>query len=350
MNETMTIGAFDIGASDRVFIIAELSANHEQDLDLAVRTLEAMKEAGADAVKVQTFRPEGMTLDSDQPWFQTSKEGPWAGMKLFDLYTRAALPWEWHAELQQLVNGLGMIFFSSPFHPEAVEFLESLQVPAYKIASFEITDIPLIEQVARTGKPIIISTGVASEEDIRSAVDTCRNAGNSQIALLKCTSAYPTPLETVNLRAIPRLQEEFGTIVGLSDHTTGTSVPIAAVSLGARIVEKHFILDRKGNSLDREFSLEPAEFKQLVSDIREIEQALGEASLQPTQKMEEGRKMARSLFAVRDISRNEPLTLENIGSLRPALGLHPKHLGKVIGKKAASEIGKGTPITWDLIE
>ncbi len=339
-----------VGDGHPVFMVAELSANHEQKYDLAVQTIHAMKEAGADAVKLQTFTPDSMTLNSDLPWFQTREDSLWAGQKLYDLYKKAYTPWDWHEKLQKIALNIGLEFFSTPFDIQAVNQLESIQVPAYKIASFEITDIPLITKVASTGKPVIISTGIAEEEDIRLAVETCRETGNNQIALLKCTSAYPSPLEEANLRAIPLLKEKFDTIIGVSDHTLGITVPIGAVAMGAKIIEKHFVLNSQGKSLDRDFSLDPNEFKLMVQSVRELEKALGEPTLNLSEKMMQGRKSGRSLFAVQNIAKGEKLTTDNIRSLRPNLGLHPKYLKTLLNKKASKNIVSGTPLNWDLID
>ncbi len=333
-----------------VYIIAELSANHEQNFDLAVETIKAMKDAGADAVKLQTYTPDSLTLDSDKPWFQTRKDSLWAGQKMYDLYKKGETPWDWHEKLQRLANELGMDFFSSPFDLHSVDLLESINVPAYKIASMEITDIPLIKKCAETGKPIIISTGAAMEEDIDLAVKTCLDAGNNQIALLKCTSAYPTPYNEVNLRQIVTLQKKYGVVVGLSDHTLGIEVPIASVVLGAKIIEKHFILSRDSNGLDKDFSLEPQEFKQMVTAIRNIEQAMGDGSFEPTEKIKSAIKFRRSLFAVQDIKKGEMFTSDNVRSLRPGLGLHPKYYYDILGRKATKDIERGDPLSWDMIE
>ena len=346
----LIIGNHKIGPGNKTFIIAELSANHEQNYELAVETIHAMKEAGADAVKLQTFTPDSMTLDSDLPWFQTREDSIWAGQKLYDLYKKAYTPWNWHKKLQTIATEIGLEFFSTPFDIQAVNQLESINVPAYKVASLEIMDIPLIEKVASTGKPIILSTGIAEEEDIHLAVETCNQFGNNQIALLKCTSAYPTPLEEANLRAMQSLKEKFETVVGISDHTAGISVPVGAVAMGANIIEKHFILDRKGNGLDKEFSLDPNEFKLMTQSVREIEKALGEPDLTLSEKMKLGKKSGRSLFAIRDICKDEKFTPENIRSLRPNAGLHPKHYHTILNKRAAKNIKAGTPIDWELID
>ncbi len=345
----LTIGGHTINDNNKAFIIAELSANHNQDFDLAVKTIEEMKESGADAVKLQTYTPDSMTLDSEKACFQTRKESLWAGQKMYDLYKKTYTPWEWHVKLKKIANDLGLVFFSTPFDIHAVNKLESIDVVAYKIASFEITDIPLIERVAKTGKPIIISTGIANLNDIELAVDTCIKAGNMQFALLKCTSSYPTPLEEVNLNVIPNMKEIFGCIVGISDHTIGITVPIASVVLGAKIIEKHFILNKKINSMDKEFSLDPKEFKQMVDSIREVEKALGKISYRLSEKVMNIKKNARSLFAVENIKSGEILTEYNVRSIRPGCGLHPKYYHEIIGKKASMDIVKGTPLSWSLI-
>lgn len=345
----ITISNRIIGDNHPVFIIAELSANHLQKFDLAVETIKAIKEAGADAVKLQTYTPDTITIDSDNDYFQIKQGTLWDGKTLYQLYQEAYTPWEWQPKLKKIAEDLGLICFSSPFDKTAVDFLEKMNVPAYKVASFEITDIPLIEYIASKGKPVIISTGIATLSDINEAVNVCRRIGNGQIALLKCTSAYPTPLEDVNLRTIPNLAETFKTVVGLSDHTRGISVPIASVALGAKIIEKHFILDRKLGGPDAAFSLEPEEFKAMVKAVREAEKALGEVSYELTEKTKKSREFSRSLFAVKDIEAGETLTEENVRSIRPGYGLHPRYLVDVLGKKAKNSIKKGTPLRWDLM-
>ena len=334
----------------KVFIVAELSANHAQDLNLAKETIYAIKEAGADAVKLQTYTPDTMTIDSRKEYFLIKQGTLWDGKTFYDLYKEAYTPWEWHAELKELAEKLGLLFFSTPFDKTAVDFLEDLNVPIYKIASFEITDIPLIEYVASKGKPVIISTGIATLSDIEEAVNACRRVGNDQIVLLKCVSAYPAPLEDVNLRTIPNMAETFGCIVGLSDHTLGISVPVAAVALGARVIEKHFILSKDIDSPDREFSLTPEEFGQMVKAIREVEKALGRVSYELTEKMKKGREFARSLFVVKDMKKGEIFTEENVRSIRPGYGLHPKYLKDILGRRARRDIEKGTPLSWDLVD
>jgi pseudaminic acid synthase len=339
-----------IGDSDPVFIIAELSANHKQDIELAKDTICAMKESGADAVKLQTYTPDTITINCNNEYFQIKQGTLWDGKTLYELYKEAYTPWEWHYELKELAEKLGLIFFSTPFDKTAVDFLEELNVPAYKIASFEITDIPLIEYAASKGKPMIISTGIATLCDIQEAVEACERAGNNQIILLKCTSAYPAPLEDVNLKTMPNMAETFDCIVGLSDHTLGISVPIAAVALGAKVIEKHFILSRDIETPDRDFSLTPDEFKEMVKAIREVEKALGKVSYELTEKMKKGREFSRSLFVVRDVKAGEMFSEENVRSIRPGYGLHPKFLKDIIGRRAKKDIKKGTPLSWELID
>lgn len=338
-----------IGEKYPVFIIAELSANHLQNFDLAVKTIKAMKEAGADAVKLQTYTPDTITIDCDNEYFQIKQGTLWDGQTLYQLYKEAYTPWEWHPRLKEIAEDLGLVFFSTPFDKSAADFLENLNVPAYKVASFEITDIPLIEYIALKGKPVIISTGIATFSDIEEAVNAIRSKRNNEIILLKCVSAYPTPLEDVNLETIPDMREKFKTIVGLSDHTLGISVPIASVTLGAKIIEKHFILDRKLRSPDAAFSLEPEEFKAMVKSVREVEKALGEVSYELTEKMKKSRELSRSLFVVKDIKAGEIFTGKNVRSIRPGYGLHPKHLKNILGKKAKKNIKRGTPLNWNFV-
>ncbi len=332
-----------------VYIIAELSANHAGSKEVALETVKKAKEVGANAIKLQTFKPETMSLNIDNELFMANPKGPWRGTKLFDLFKKAMLPWEWHKDIFELARKLNIDCFSSPFDFSAVDFLEQFNPPAYKIASFEITDIPLIEKCAKTGKPIVISTGAATQEDIDLAVETCKKSGNNKIALLKCTSAYPTPYNEVNLKQITSLKQRYNVTVGLSDHTLGTEIPIASVVMGAKIIEKHFILSKELNSPDKDFSLTPAEFKKMVDAIRNVETAMGSGSFTPTPKMISSMKMRRSLFAIKNIKKGEIFTRENIRSLRPSNGLPPKHLPDIIGKTSTDNIAKGTPITDDLI-
>lgn len=340
----------NIGDNHPVFIIAELSANHRQKYELAVETIKAMKESGADAVKLQTYTPDTITIDSDNEYFQIKQGTLWDGKTLYQLYQEAYTPWEWQPKLKEIAEDLGLICFSSPFDKTAVDFLEKMDVPAYKVASFEITDIPLIEYIASKGKPVIISTGIAELSDIAMAVDACKRMGNEQIALLKCTSAYPAPLEDVNLKTIPDLAETFKTVVGLSDHTLGISVPVAAVALNARIIEKHFILDRKLGGPDSAFSLGPEEFKAMVTAVREVEKALGKVSYDLTDKVKKSREFSRSLFVVNDIKAGEVFTEDNVRSIRPGFGLHPRYLKDILGKRSTKDIGRGTPLSWDMVE
>jgi len=327
-----------------------MSANHLQKFDNAIKIIKAAKEAGADAIKLQTYTPDTITIDCDNEYFQIKQGTLWDGQSLYDLYKKAYTPWEWQPKLKEIAESEGLICFSSVFDKTAVDFLEKINVPAYKIASFEITDIPLIEYVASKGKPIIISTGIATLSDIEEAVNACKRMGNNQIALLKCTSAYPAPLEEVNLNTIPNLADTFKTVVGLSDHTLGISVPIASVALGACIIEKHLTLDWKLGGPDTAFSLEPAEFKAMVKSIREVKKALGEVSYELTEKIKKSREFSRSLFVVKDIKAGETFTEENIRSIRPGYGLPPKYLKDILGKKAKRDISKGVPFYWDLME
>jgi len=344
------IGDTIIGNSNHTFIIAELSANHIHNFDIAIKTIKAIKEAGADAVKLQTYTADTLTIDADNEYFRIRQGTLWDGRTLYELYKEAFTPWEWQPELKKTAEDLGLICFSSPFDKTAVDFLENMNVPAYKVASFEITDIPLIEYIASKGKPIIISTGIATLVDIEDAVNVCKRMGNEQVALLKCTSAYPSPLEDVNLNTIPNLKDTFKTVVGLSDHTLGISVPIAAAALGAKIIEKHFILDRNLGGPDAAFSLEPDEFKAMIEAVREVEKALGEVGYELTDKMKKSREFSRSLFIVEDVKEGEVFSEGNVRSIRPGFGLHPKYLNDILGKRAAKAVTKGTPLNWDLIE
>jgi len=333
----------------KVFIIAELSANHNKNFDLAVRTIKAMKESGADAVKFQTYTPDSLSIDCDNEYFKPKTEGLWKGYTPYQLYQEAYTPWEWQPKLKQIAEDIGLICFSSPFDKKAVDFLEKMKVPAYKIASFEITDIPLIEYTASKNKPMILSTGIATLADIEEAIQACKRIGNHEIALLKCTSSYPAPHHEINLRSIPNLAARFKTIVGLSDHSLGYSVPIAAVALGAKIIEKHFILDRSFVGPDSVFSMEPQEFKAMVKSIREVEKALGTVNYKLSERALKNRKNRRSLFVVKKIRKGEIITENNVKSIRPGYGLHSRNYSDVLGKFAKYDIEKGTPFSWDLI-
>ncbi|GAG56194.1 unnamed protein product [marine sediment metagenome] len=350
MNASLRIGDIQIGEKFPVFIVAELSANHLQKFDNAVKLIKAAKEAGADAVKLQTYTPDTITINCDNKYFQIKQGTLWDGQSLYQLYKKAYTPWEWQPKLKEIAESKGLICFSSVFDKTAVDFLEKINVPAYKIASFEITDIPLIEYVASKGKPVIISTGIATLSDIEEAINACKRMGNDQIALLKCTSAYPAPLEEINLKIIPNLASTFKIVVGLSDHTLGISVPIASIALGACIIEKHLTLDRSLGGPDAAFSLEPDEFEVMVKAVREVEKSLGEVSYDLTEKMKKSRELSRSLFVVKDIKAGEFFTEENIRSIRPGYGSHPKYLKDILGKIATQDIKRGNPLSEKLIK
>lgn len=335
---------------DKVFIIAELSANHNGSLQTALDTVKAAKRAGADAIKLQTYTAETITLACDLPDFKIAGGTLWDGKYLFDLYQEAYTPWEWHAAIFQAAIEEGLICFSSPFDPSAVDFLETLACPVYKIASFEITDIPLIEYVASKQKPIIISTGIAEKIDIERAVDACLRQGNSDITLLKCTSSYPAPIEEANLKLMQQFAEDFSVKIGLSDHTPGHLVPVIAVSLGARVIEKHFILDRSIGGPDAAFSLNEAEFTALVQNVRLAEKALGNASYELTPKQQDGRVFSRSLYPTQPILAGTLITPEMIKSVRPGHSLHPRHLKDLMGKTAKRNLRLGERITLDDFE
>jgi pseudaminic acid synthase len=337
MNE-IQIGTKQIGEGSPCFIVAELSSNHNQKFELAVETIRAAKRAGADAIKLQTYTPDTITIDCDNEYFRDILNGTiWEGQKLYDLYKTAFTPWEWHEELFRIAKEEGLICFSSPFDKTAVDFLEQFNPSAYKIASFEIRDIPLIEYAAKKGKPMIISTGIAGLEDIELAVKTCRDAGNNDIILLKCTSSYPAPIEEANLLTIPDLKERFGVEVGLSDHTPGIVVSVVAVTLGARVIEKHFIPDKSIGSPDATFSLDEKEFSEMVKTVRQAEQAMGSVSYDLSEKSNENLKFGRSLFVVKDIKAGEP-------SIRPGFGIHPKYLKEVLGTFAKRDFKRGEPL------
>ena len=338
-----------IGINSPTYVIAEMSANHGHRFETAVQVLQAAKEAGADAIKLQTYTADTITMKDDSEYFQIRSGSMWDGRTLYDLYSEAYMPWEWQPKLKQIADELDIHLFSSPFDKTAVNFLEEMDVPAYKIASFEIVDIPLIRHVARAGKPIIMSTGMATLAEIDEAVQAIRGEGNDQIALLKCTSAYPAPAEEMNLQTIPHLSEAFSVPVGLSDHTLGIAVPVTAVALGAAIVEKHLTLSRDVPGPDSAFSLEPHELREMIAAIRTAEKAIGTVQYEATEKERANRIFRRSLFVVQDISAGETFTRENVRSIRPGHGLHPRFSSIVLGKQAAHNINSGTPLTWDLI-
>lgn len=326
---------------ESIYIIAEISANHNNDLDLTYRTIDAIVASGADAVKIQTYTADSLTLNLNTGYFAPKTDGLWKGQNAYKVFSQGALPYEWHKPLKEYTESKGLEFFSTPFDREGVDLLASLNVPRYKIASFEITDIPLIEYVAKQGKPIIISTGVASLADIELAVDTCRNVGNNDITLLKCTSEYPATPNMANLLTIPNLKETFGVKVGLSDHTMGSTVPIVAVSLGARVVEKHFILDRNLGGPDAAFSMEPQEFKQMVDACYDALASIGEVRYELTERNKNRR---RSLFVSEDIKKGDMLTEKNIKSVRPGNGMHPKYYNEILGSIARCDLKKGHPL------
>ncbi len=338
-----------IGQDHKSFIIAELSANHNHDFEVAAKTVRAAKEAGADAIKLQTYTADTITLDSDKPHFRLNQGTIWDGTTFYKLYQQAYTPWEWQPKLKQMAEDIGLVCFSSPFDPTAVDFLEQMDVPAYKIASFEIHDLPLIAYTAAKGKPMIISTGIAEAGDIQAVIRTCKAAGNEQIILLKCTSSYPAPVEEANLRTIPNMAETFDTLVGLSDHTLEVAVPIAAVALGARVIEKHFILDREIGGPDASFSLTPDQFAAMVQGVRAAEQALGEVTYELSQKSKRSREYGRSLFITQDVKAGERLSPENVRSIRPGYGLHPKYLPDILDKVVRHDLEKGTPLKWEHI-
>ena len=344
----MQIGNFTINDKSPVFIIAELSANHNGSLDNALATIKAAKRAGADCIKLQTYTADTITIDSDKEDFLI-KGTIWDGKKLHTLYQEAYTPWEWHEQIYRVAKEEGLICFSSPFDKTAVDLLESLHSPAYKIASFEITDIPLIEYVASKGKPVIISTGIAQQEDIELALDACHRMGNYDIALLKCTSSYPAPIEEANMCMVKDLAERYNVISGLSDHTMGSTVPIVATVFGAKIIEKHFIIDRAIGGPDASFSMNEDEFTAMVKAVREAEKASGLVDYTLTEKQAKGRDFSRSLYIAENIKAGEIFTDKNLRSVRPGFGLHPKYYNEIIGKKSNQNLEKGTPMKLNYI-
>lgn len=330
------------------YIIAELSANHNGSIERAEAIIRAAADAGADAVKLQTYTADTMTIPCDNEYFRI-KGTLWEGKTLHDLYQEAYMPWEWQPRLKALANDLGMDCFSTPFDATAVDFLEKMNVPCHKVASFEVVDIPLLKRIAATGKPVIMSTGMASLAEIDEAVTTLRQNGTTELALLKCTSAYPAPPEEANLRTIPHLAQAFDCVAGLSDHTLGSAVAVGAVAVGARIIEKHFTLARADGGPDSAFSMEPHEFRQMVQDIRMVEKALGTICYELTSKQQESKVFRRSLFVVKDMKAGEVFTEENVRSIRPGYGLPPKMLEQILGKQASQPLFKGTPLTWEYV-
>ena len=336
--------------SDICLVVGELSANHAHSIENAKKSILALAEAGADAVKIQTYTADTITIDCDNEYFTIDQGTLWDGRTLHDLYKEAYTPWEWHEELRDLAESLGLIFFSTPFDTTAVDFLEQKNVPLYKIASFEITDISLIEYTASKQKPMIISTGIADAGDIQLAVDACRRMGNDDITLLQCTSSYPAPVDRSNLRMIPNMAETFGVKTGLSDHTLGTAVAVAAVALGAVMVEKHFIIDRSIGGPDAAFSMEPDEFRDMVAEIRMAEKALGKVDYSLTEEKRSSRKFSRSLFIVQDIPAGGELTADNVRSIRPGDGLHPKYLQDILGSRSSTALKRGDPLKLNNIK
>lgn len=348
-DRSINIGNYRIDAKSKVFIIAELSANHNGSIETAIESIRGAKRAGADCIKLQTYRADTITLDSKKDDFLI-KGTIWDGQNLFELYQEAYTPWEWHKQLFDVAQEEGLICFSSPFDATSVDLLEGLNVPAYKIASLEITDIPLIELVASKGKPVIISTGIANEEDIQLAIDTCIKQGNDQIVLLKCTTSYPAPIEEANMIMVKDMADKFDVLTGLSDHTMGSTVPIVATVMGAKVIEKHFILDRAIGGPDASFSMNEEEFTAMVKAVREAESAIGVVDYELTDKQLQGRKFARSLYVAEDINLGEVFTSENVRSVRPGYGAHPKYYNNILGKKANIDLEKGDRFSLDFIE
>ena len=346
MCSSITIEDRRIGPGRAVYIVAEISANHHQNFEQAVQLIRAAKHAGADAVKLQTYTPDTLTIPSSKEYFRIQGGTLWDGRKLYDLYQEAYTPWEWQPKLKALADDLEIDLFSTAFDPSAVDFLEEMGVPLHKVASFEIVDIPLIEKMAKTGKPLILSTGMATLGEIEEAVQAARNAGCRHLALLKCSSAYPAPPAEMNLRSISHLAEAFGVPVGLSDHTPGIAVPVAAVALGACIVEKHFTLSRGTPGPDSAFSLEPHEFRSMVEAVRTAEEALGNVCYGTGEEERKSLIFRRSLFVVKNVNKGEPFTEENVRSIRPGNGLHPRYLKRIVGKAAATDLEAGTPLDW----
>lgn len=348
MNKNIKIAKSTISRDSKTYIVAEMSGNHNGHINRAKEIIKEVARTGADAIKLQTYTADTITIDCDSDIFMTG-DGLWQGRTLYDLYQEAHTPWEWQGELQDYALSLGLDFFSSPFDLTAIDFLEKLKVPAYKVASFEINDIPFLRKIARTGKPIIISTGIAYLSDIELAIKTCKSEGNENVILLKCTSEYPAPFEDMNLNTIKNMSDTFDCLVGLSDHTLGTETAIASVALGASMVEKHFTLSRSEGGVDSAFSMEPDEFAKMIEQIRNVEKALGKVTYSLTDAQIDSRKYARSLFVVEDVKKGEVFTEKNIRSIRPNAGMPTKYYDKVLGKRASKDIAKGTPLKRDLI-
>ena len=333
-----------------VFIVAEMSGNHNGSLKLAVDTIKAAKKAGADAIKLQTYTADTLTLDCDSPDFMANPKGLWAGQRLHDIYKVAYTPWEWHKELFHVAKEEGLVCFSSPFDNTAVDLLENLGCPMYKIASPEIVDVGLIQYAAKTGKPVVLSTGIATEDDMQLAIDTCRNNGCNDITLLKCTTAYPTPLEVCNLSMIPEFSKRFGVKAGLSDHTMGWIAPVVAATLGATMIEKHFIIDRNLGGVDSAFSMSQDEFSEMVRYVRDAEKCIGSVSFEPTESMINGRRAARSLYVAENVKAGDVVTEQNVRSVRPGFGLHPKYLQKILGLRFLNDYKKGDRFSLEMVQ
>ncbi len=336
--------------TNKTFIIAELSANHNGDINVALETVRAAKRTGADAIKLQTYTADTLTIDCKNEHFQINHGTAWDGEYLYDLYKRAYTPWEWHEEIYRVAREEGLVCFSSPFDSTAVDFLEELNSPIYKIASFEIQDIPLIEYAASKGKPMIISTGIAEIKDIELAIETCKKVGNDDITILKCTSAYPADPKDSNLLTIPDIKQRFGVKAGLSDHTMGIEGPLVATVLGADVIEKHFILDKAIGGADAHFSLDEKEFTEMVAAVRKAEQMMGKVDYEMTEKKKKSRQFSRSLFVVKDVKKGEFITEKNVRSIRPGFGLHPKYYNEIMGKEFNTDIEKGTPLAMEAIK
>ena len=346
----MEISGRRIGLGCPVYIVAELSANHRHDINIAKATIKMAQEAGADAVKMQTYTPDTITIDCDNEYFQITQGTIWDGMTLYELYKQAYTPYEWHGELFKYARGLGITLFSTPFDNTAVDLLEENDTPAYKIASFEINDIPLIEYVASKKKPMIISTGIATKDEIEEALSACRRVGNNDIVLLKCTSAYPTPLTHVNLRTMLDLRDRFGVEAGLSDHSLGNEVSVAAAALGAVMIERHVTLDQDSGGPDAAFSLDARQFERLVSEIRNVQVAMGHTTYELSECQKKSKEHSRSLFIVEDIKAGEVITATNVRSIRPWFGLHTRHYMDILGKKVNVDLKRGTPMRLEFID
>lgn len=349
MKKEIQIDGRIISKESPAYVIAEMSANHLMDFERAKQIIYLLKDSGVDAVKLQTYTADTITIDCNNEEFQIHG-GLWDGETLYSLYQKAYTPWEWQGELVQYANSLGLACFSSPFDLTAVDFMEKIGMPAYKVASYEINDIPMIRKIAKTGKPVIISTGTAYLEDIERALKTCKEEGNENVILLKCTSAYPCPYEDMNLKAIPLMESTFDCMVGLSDHTLGSEVVLGGIALGAKVIEKHVTIKRADGGPDGAFSMEIEEFTDMVRQIRNLEKALGKATFDLTEKQESARGGTRSLYVVKDIAEGEVLTEDNVRSIRPGRGLHTMYYDEILGKKARRELEKGTPLDWDMIE